>query len=92
MRHWREAEFEARQGSALQRLSLAAWAALARRPRLYHSVMRIGVAMLGALGGKRRAFRWLPGAGGWTKHRDLAAPQGRTFQQLWQEHKRGVPR
>ena len=92
MRHWREAEFEARQGSAIQRLSLAAWAVLARRPRLYHRVMRIGVAMLGAMGGKARAFRWLPGAGGWTKHRDLAAPQGRTFQQLWLEHQRGVPR
>ena len=48
--------------------------------------------MLGAMGGKARAFRWLPGAGGWTKHRDLAAPQGRTFQQLWLEHQRGGPR
>jgi L-lactate dehydrogenase complex protein LldF len=30
----------------------------------------------------------LPLAGGWTKHRELPAPQGKTFQQMWAERNR----
>jgi len=93
MRHHREAEFDLGGGTASYRAGLKAWAYLAKRPRLYHLAMRFGVAALGALGslggGK---FRSLPFAGGWTRHRDLPAPQGRTFQQLWAETQRGVPR
>jgi len=92
MRHWREADFAAEQPPLMQRLALKTWAGLAKRPRLYHLVMRFGAAMLGAAGSGRGRFRWLPFASGWTKHRDLAAPQGRTFQQLWAETQRGVPR
>ncbi|MCB1503707.1 MAG: iron-sulfur cluster-binding protein [Hyphomicrobiaceae bacterium] len=92
MRHWREAEFEAGQPPFHQRAALAAWAWLAKRPRTYHVAMRFAAATLGALGRRRGRFRWLPLTGGWTRHRDLAAPQGRTFQQLWAEHQRGVPR
>jgi L-lactate dehydrogenase complex protein LldF len=92
MRHWREADFAAEQPPLMQRLALKTWAGLAKRPRLYHLAMRFGAAMLGAAGSGRGRFRWLPFASGWTKHRDLAAPQGRTFQQLWAETQRGVPR
>ena len=91
MRQWREAEFEQGGGSPIYRMGLRLWGTLARRPRLYHAASRLGIALLGALGRRRGAFRWLPGAGGWTRHRDLAAPQGRTFQQLWAERKAGVP-
>ena len=66
------------------------WAWLARRPRLYHLAARLGIAALGALGRRRGAFSWLPLAGGWTKHRDLPAPEGRTFQQLWAERQAGL--
>jgi len=85
MRHWREAEFDVGGAPLGYRAGLKAWAWLARRPRLYHMASRLGVAMLGALGRSRGAFRHLPGAGGWTKHRDLPSPEGRTFQQLWAE-------
>jgi L-lactate dehydrogenase complex protein LldF len=90
MRHHREVNFAAGGGGVLYRLGLRAWAALALRPRLYHLAARFGITMLGALGRRRGAFRWLPLAGGWTRHRDLPAPQGRTFQQLWAERQRGV--
>ncbi|MAW54113.1 MAG: (Fe-S)-binding protein, partial [Rhodospirillaceae bacterium] len=40
--------------------------------------------ILGALGRSKGRFRRLPGAGGWTKHRDFPAPQaGGTFQSQW---------
>ena len=92
MRDWRTIEFAEGGGSTASRFGLKVWAAFARRPWAYHLVSRIGITALGALGRARGAFRHLPFAGGWTRHRDLASPQGRTFQQLWAEHKRGVPR
>ncbi len=81
MRRWRQASFaEATLG---QRALLRAWASLALHPRAYHGVARLGAALLGRLGRRRGAFRHLPLAGRWTRHRDLAAPQGPTFQHLW---------
>jgi L-lactate dehydrogenase complex protein LldF len=92
MRHWREAEFEAGGGSTLYRMGLRVWAFFASRPALYHAAARLGIAALSALARGKGAFRRLPLAGGWTRHRDLPAPQGRTFQQLWAEHKAGAGR
>ncbi len=88
MRGWRTAGHECNGGA----WPLAAWSFAARRPRLYHGSARFAAAILGAIGRSSGAFHWLPFARGWTRHRDLAAPQGRTFQQLWSETKRGVPR
>jgi L-lactate dehydrogenase complex protein LldF len=87
MRHHREAEFEQGGPSWRYRMGLKTWAWFAKRPRLYHLATRFGMAWLGALGRSRGAFRWLPFAGGWIKHRDFPAPQGPTFQRLWAEHK-----
>ncbi len=92
MREWRTREFANGGGSSAARRGLKAWSYFATRPRLYHLAARLAVPILGALGRARGAFRWLPFAGGWTRHRDLAAPEGRTFQQLWAESRKGVPR
>jgi L-lactate dehydrogenase complex protein LldF len=73
-----------------QRLGLVTWAFLAKRPRLYQAIMRLAVTSLGAFGRRKGRFRRLPLAGGWTRHRDMPAPQGRTFQQLWAERAAGV--
>src|SRR5262245_963095 len=91
MRHWREEEFAASGTPLAYRLGLAVWAAAAKRPRLYHMLARLVMPVLAMLG-RRGAFRRLPLAGGWTRPRDLPAPQGRTFQALWADHKAGVPR
>ena len=85
MRHWREREFERHLSPPTQRWGIRAWAYLAQRPRLYRWVMRLPIALLGKLGRRKGRFASLPLAGGWTKHRDLPAPQGKTFQQLWRE-------
>ena len=90
MRKWREREFVEGQNSGMAKVSLAAWGFLAKRPRAYHLLMRFTAAGLSALAGQRGAFRNLPFAGGWTRHRDLPAPQGRTFQQLWAERNQGI--
>jgi L-lactate dehydrogenase complex protein LldF len=44
--------------------------------------------LLGGLGRRRGAFRALPLAGGWTAHRDMPAPEGRSFHDLWRAKRR----
>jgi len=92
MRHWREREFSRKLSPWSWRAGLKAWAFLARRPRLYHLANRFAAPVLAAMAGSKGRFEFMPLARGWTRHRDLAAPQGRTFQQLWAETRRGVPR
>lgn len=92
MRRWRRQDMSEGHAPLGQRIGLGVWAFFARRPRLYHVVARFAAAILGARGRRRGALRWLPLARGWTRTRDLPAPQGRTFQQLWVETRRGVPR
>jgi L-lactate dehydrogenase complex protein LldF len=92
MRHWREAAFRSGDMGLVARSLLRAWTSAAKRPRLYHVLARFAAATLGAAGRARGAFHWLPLGRGWTRTRDFPAPQGRTFQQLWAERQRGVPR
>jgi L-lactate dehydrogenase complex protein LldF len=89
MRHWREREFERHLSPATVRFGLGFWAFLARRPRLYRFATRLAARLLGHLGQRRGSFRRLPLAGGWTRHRDFPAPEGKTFHELWAE--RGKP-
>ncbi len=80
MRHWREREFERHLTPAAIRTNLAIWAWFARRPGWYRLMTRMANGTLSLLGRGRGAFRWLPMAGGWTKGRDLPAPEpGGTF-------------
>ena len=88
MRHWRMREFEERLTPLSARTGLGLWARMATRPGLYRLMTGIGVRLLGALGRRRGRFRRLPLAGGWTKFRDLPAPQGSTFQALWAARQR----
>ncbi len=83
LRKLREQQFEEKLTAKPVRWGLAAWAFLARRPALYQAAMQIGVAALAIIGRKRGRFRWLPMASGWTGARDLPAPQGFTFQEMW---------
>lgn len=83
LRKLRERQFEAKLTAKPVRWGLAGWALLARYPALYQLTMRIGVGLLALLGRKRGRFSSLPLASGWTSVRDLPAPQGKTFQQLW---------
>lgn len=83
MRHLREQEFDKGIPPVTVRWGLGIWAFLARRPALYRLAMALPIRLLGMLGRRSGRFRRLPMAGGWTAQRDLPAPQGATFQTLW---------
>jgi L-lactate dehydrogenase complex protein LldF len=88
LRNWRNRAFQRGKPGGLQRLGLAIWAMLAKRPGLYRVAMRVGIGALKILAGKRGAFTSMIGAGGWTKARDLPAPQGGTFQDRYRRGER----
>lgn len=83
LRELRMREFERRLTPPRTRWALAAWVYLARRPRLYRALTGVAVRLLGRAGRYRGAFRRLPLAGGWTAARDMPAPEGETFHQIW---------
>jgi L-lactate dehydrogenase complex protein LldF len=81
MRHWREREFERGLNPATQRWGIRLWAYFAKRPALYRLVTSIAIPLLWLFAWRKRRYRSLPLAGGWTKHRDFPAPERRTFMQ-----------
>jgi L-lactate dehydrogenase complex protein LldF len=83
MRHWREREFERHLSPAAMRYGIGFWAFFARRPTLYRLTTDMAMRALHLLGRAKGRFAWLPFAGGWTRYRDLPAPQGATFQSRW---------
>ena len=88
MRHWREREFERHLSPATVRYGLGFWAFFARRPALYRLATDLAMRALHLFGRSRGRFVSLPLAGGWTRYRDLPAPQGATFQARWRAKKR----
>ncbi|WP_332674308.1 LutB/LldF family L-lactate oxidation iron-sulfur protein [Aromatoleum sp.] len=67
----------------MQKRALGVWRWVATRPKLYHAMEQFAARALSGLA-KRGRLRRLPLAGGWTDVRDLPAPTGRTFLELWQ--------
>ena len=90
LRAWREHEFAQGTRSWSERLALKVWAFVAKRPRLYHALAGLGVPLLRRLAGGRGRFTWLPFGTSWTRVRDLPAPEGRTFQQLYARRSREI--
>ena len=83
MRHYRAKEFTENKTTSQVRAGVGLWSYFAKRPWLYRQSTKLGAALLHALGGKRGRIAMLPLASGWTSVRDLPAPAGRTFQQLY---------
>jgi L-lactate dehydrogenase complex protein LldF len=89
LRRLRHEQWEAGLIGMKVRSGLGLWSFMARRPRLYHFTTRIAARVMARLGGKRRRMSWLPLASGWTNGRDMPAPEGHTFQELWKQRRAG---
>jgi L-lactate dehydrogenase complex protein LldF len=83
MRKLRERQFERGLKPWPERFGLALWSWAARRPAIYAMMSALGARILSVLGGRGKRIRHLPLAGGWTGGRDLPAPAGRTFRELY---------
>jgi len=88
LRHWREKEFERHLQPAAMRWGLGLWAWVARRPALYRRATALAARILANQGHGAGRLASVPFASGWTQNRDLPAPQGKTFHQLWKERRR----
>src|SRR6185312_11619450 len=83
LRKLREQQFERGLRPWTERLGLRAWSWLAAHPRAYALATRTGARLLSQMGGPHKLLHKLPFGGGWTDGRDMPAPQGRTFRDLY---------
>jgi L-lactate dehydrogenase complex protein LldF len=88
LRKLREKQWERGLRPWYEKVGVAVWAFAATRPALYAFGSRIAVRVLRWMGGEPRRIRNLPGAAGWTRSRDLPAPSGRTFREMYRERRR----
>jgi L-lactate dehydrogenase complex protein LldF len=68
-----------------ERVSWHLWAFLARHPKLYAFVVKIGVRYLNWLSEGKDRIRLLGIAPEWTLGRDFPAPQGRSFREMMRD-------
>jgi len=83
LRKLRERQFEQHLRPWTERAGLRLWSWLAARPRLYTLAMGFAVRLLRAMGGRERLLHTLPFGAGWTEGRDMPAPEGRLFRDLY---------
>jgi L-lactate dehydrogenase complex protein LldF len=87
-RKLREKEFERRLRPWHERAGLKLWSWFALRPALYGMASGFAVRMLKGLAGSDGMIRKLPLGAGWTEDRDMPAPAGRTFRDLYRQQQK----
>ena len=83
LRKLRERQMQAGLRPWRERTGFRLWAFAAKRPRLYALATRIAVRVLRLMGGAKGRISRLPLGSGWTLGRDMPAPAGRTFRELY---------
>lgn len=78
IRSWRTRSWDSGYEPATVRMALGFWGFLAKRPAIYKPYMSVAARFLSMVS-RDGWIKSLPLAGAWTKHRDLPAPQGKTF-------------
>jgi L-lactate dehydrogenase complex protein LldF len=89
MRKWRERQFDQALRPWGERFAIGAWSAFATRPSLYAFSTKVAARFASMLGGEKKRLTWLPGIDGWTDGRDMPAPQGKTFREMYAARKKG---
>ncbi len=87
LRHLRNQQMSHHLRPWQERAVLRIWSSMAQHPVVYTWCTRLAVRLLCVLGGSNKRLRYLPGASGWTKGRDMPAPAGRTFRDLYKPGK-----
>jgi L-lactate dehydrogenase complex protein LldF len=83
MRKLREKQVERGLRPRSERLGLKVWAWFAVRPGFYGGITRIAARLGHWAGGRAGLIHSLLAGAGWTRDRDLPAPQGKTFRDLY---------
>ena len=86
MRKLREQQVEKGLRPWQERLGLKLWTFAAMHPSLYALLVKFAARVGKWMGGPERLLHRLPG-GAWTKERDLPAPPGKTFRELYAKRK-----
>lgn len=86
MRRLREEQWRRKLTPTAMRFGLGFWAFAVKRPWLYRLGTRMTTWGMRLIARGRGKLSSLPGAGGWTRHRDLTTPQKGTFMD---QYKRG---
>lgn len=87
LRKLREKQVDMHLRPASERLGLTIWAFFAKRPVLYRLATKIGVRFMHMMAGGKKTISKLPGASGWTDYREMPAPSGKTFRELYKERR-----
>jgi L-lactate dehydrogenase complex protein LldF len=82
MRKLREKQLDRGLRPWKERAAIRMWAWAAQRPAMYALLTRIAARVGRTAGGADRTIHKLPG-NGWTEGRDLPAPSGKTFRELY---------
>jgi L-lactate dehydrogenase complex protein LldF len=88
LRKLREKQFEGQMRPMVEYLAFRVWSFVTQRPALYHFATRISVRVMKLMGGSKKRISRLPLASGWTSGRDLPAPSGKTFRELYKQRRR----
>ncbi len=83
MRKWRERQFDMKLRPMGERAAIAAWGFFVKRPAMYAIATRIAARVASMVGGSEKLIHSLPGIDGWTQGRDMPAPEGKTFRELY---------
>ena len=82
LRKLREKQFKKGLRPVFEYVAFGVWAFVAKRPKLYRITTQIATRLMRAMGNEKGLIATLPMAGGWTAHRDMPVPAGKTFREL----------